>query len=218
MKYLLFSTLYLNVTGFITFNKRPLFIKPMFNSIENFYHIKSSSTIISYNLEKDKKMMFQDEINEKTNNRFNILNDSIYVSLHDYSTDINNEIQKSKCQLFLYVHDNLYNLDGHYILETKDYKNMNDEKCIIFSFYENNSIFYTSISYYQYSLDFINYVNDLTFDFIYEHDQPYLKNIANNTKISYSPSYLYCSELKYKGVHWKKSNKVVYYKNNFYYK
>jgi hypothetical protein len=215
MKLLLLSILYFQVKGFLNnHNYKPL-IKPIYNSFSDINYVIHNSIIFYYELNDVKKIEIQNEINKNTNNRFNININNIYVSLYDYSDNYLDE-KKSKCQIFVSVYDHLNNLNGHYILETKEYKKCNEQN-LIYSFYENNEKFYTSFSCYQYYSDSVNYINDLNFDFIYDNNI-YYKNIGNYKKISYTPNYIYSSELKYKNIHWKKSNKVIYYKINFYYK
>ena len=215
MKIIIFSILCLHVNSFINnYKYRPL-IKPQYNSISNFYCIEPFNTIITYDIDHLKIMEIQNEINEKTNNRFIIKKNNIYISIYDYS-DNNHKEHKSKCQIFVYVYDSLNNIYGQYILETKQYNNNNNNKSIIFSFYESNQQFYTSFSCYQYNYDNINYTNDLIFNFIYDNNK-YFKNTNIYDKISYFPSYIYSSELRYKNTLWKKSNQVFYYKNNFIY-
>jgi len=219
MKYFVFSMLYLQTNGFLQgdmFIYKPFVIKPLSSSVNNLYQVKPYKTIIYYDLNNDKKIEIQDEINKKTNNKYIINTNNIYVSLYNYCDDCGNE-NKSKCQIFVYVHDIVNNLNGQYILETKEYEQINDQTLI--TFYENNKIFYTSFSYYKYHLDNVNYLNDIKFDFIYENNQPYLRNINSLCdKINYTPSNIYSSELKYKGVVWKKSNKIIYYRTSFFYK
>lgn len=217
MNFFLCSMLYSQTHGFLhgnLFISRP-YVKPLFNSHNNLYQIKPLNTIVHYNLEYETKLKIQNEINNKTNNKYIMNTDNIYIAFYDYS-DKDNE-NKSKCQVFVNVHDIENNLDGQYILETIEYKKIY-EQGILFSFYENNKNFYTSFSCYRNFLDEMNYMSDLKFDFIYEHNQPYLKNIASNQKPYYTPSFIYSSELKYKNVLWKKSSKIIYYKNSFYYK
>lgn len=213
MKIFIFSILYLQVNSFINSYKYKPLIKPIYTS-SDFYHIDSLNTIICYDLNCIKIMEIQDEINKKTNNRFTINKNNIYISLYDYYHNYLEE--KSKCHIFVYVHDNLNNLDGQYILETKEYEK-NNNKNLIYSFYESNKHFHTSFSCYHYNLDNINHSNDLTFNFIYDNNK-YLKNINMCDKISYIPTYIYSSELVYKNIFWEKSNKVIYYRNKFIYK
>jgi hypothetical protein len=211
MRLLLFSILYLEINGLInTYKFQPL-IKP----ITNLYQIKPFSTIIYYNVDNFKIMEIQDDINKKTNNRFTIKTNNIYVSLYEYSEDYLEE-NKSKCQLFVYVYDNLNNLDGQYILESTDYNKNNNDKSLITSFYEHNQDFCTSFSYYKDNLDNINYEDELKFNFIYENNR-YLRNLGIFDKTSYIPRYIYSSELKFKDTHLKKSNKIIYYRNKFYF-
>ena len=215
MKFIILSILYLQVNSFINKYKYRPFIKPHYNTLSDFYYIEPFNTIICYELDHTKVMEIQNEINEKTNNRFIINNDNIYISLYDYSDDIGKS--KSKCQIFIYVYDNINKLHGQYILETKEYNKNNNNKSVIFSFYESNQQFFTSFSYYQHNYDNVYYSNNLIFNFIY-YNNKYFKNINSYDKISYTPSYIYCSELRYKDMYWKESNRIIYYKSNFIYK
>jgi hypothetical protein len=214
MKLLLLSILYFQVHGFLNNYKYKPLIKPIYSSSSDQYYVKHNSIIFYYELIDIKKIEIQNEINKNTKNRFNINANNIYMSLYDYSNN-NLDENKSKCQIFVSVHDQLNNLDGHYILETKEYNKC--KKSLVYSFYENNEKFYISFSCFQSYSDNVNYMNDLKFDFMYDNNT-YYKNIGNYDKISYTPSYIYCSELKYKNMYWKKSSKVIYYRYNIYYK
>ena len=218
MIFILLSMLYLQSNGFLQKNILYKYhSNRLFSSINNLYQIKPYNTIIYYELNNEKKIEIQNEINKIINNKYIINTNNIYISLYDYSDEYNHQ-NNCKCQIFVYVHDIQNNLDGQYILKTKEYNKINTES-LINSFYENNKEFYISFSYYKNYLDNVNYINDIKFDFIYEKEQPYLLNIANMCdKISYTPSYTYTSELKYKNIVWNKSNKIIYYKNSFYYK
>ena len=210
--FLLFSKVYaLTLIKPTIINKQPI----TYNS--DLYEVKPHHTVLSYNLNIDHKIDIQNEINQKTNKRFMINDDNIYITLHDC---IYEETLCMKFQVFVYVHDYKNQLNGQYILESKEYKIVNN-KNIICSFYDNNLSFYSSFSYYQYNIDQYNYNNSLSFDFIYNNlddKELYLKNIGIGTKQSYTPNYNYISEFKYKNRFWKKSDKIFYYKQSFYYK
>lgn len=216
MKIFTLFFLFLKVKSFLII-KPKILNKQILYSRTSLYEIKPLNTIIFYNLCLDHKNDIQNEINIKTNNRFEIKNNNIYISLYDCIEDNKTMLV---CQIFVYVHDHQNKLDGQYILESKEYK-YSDIKSLICSFYESNPIFRCSFSYYQYNLDNFNYDNYLSFDFIYKiinGEQIYLKNIGNgNNEQSYIPVYEYCSEFKYKNIFWEKSNKIIYYKNSFYY-
>jgi hypothetical protein len=174
------------------------------------YEVSPINTIIYYDLDKTQKINIQNNIND---DRFIINNDLIYVSLHNIN-ESGNII--TRFIIFLYVHDKLNNLYGQYILESKDYKKFDNYNFC--SYYELNSIFYCNFSYHKYYLDNINYNTDISFDFIYKNEtNTYLRNVGTSNKISYIPTYLYTSELRYKNMSWKKSNKIIYYESSFYY-
>jgi len=173
-------------------------------------HIYPMSSIIYYEITNEKRLEMQEEINNKTDNRFIINMNYIYVSQYDYNNN------QSRCQIFVYVYDKETKLTGEYILESMDYDVPRTES-LICSFYEMNKRFYTSFSYYQYAMDTSNYNEELNINFIY-YDDKFYRNYNPFNKISYTPIYAYNSELKYKGIHWKKSDKITYYKNyiNYY--
>jgi hypothetical protein len=216
MKIIILLFLFFKVNSLLIFKSKKYNIK--IKSHENeIYEIKSGSTIISYNLSSDNKNKIQKDINDKTNNKYLIKDDNIYLSLYNYS---NNKEIISTCQIFVYVHDYENNLYGQYILESKEYKQMNMNSRLI-SFHETNPIFYCGFSYYQYKLDNINYDNNLFFDFIYkiQDNKPvYLKKIGYTKIQNYIPVYQYSSVFRYKDVYWNNSSKIIYYRDNFSYK
>ena len=118
MKFFILFLLFFKVNSFLM-RSEPIFLnKYKIEPLSNLYEIKPHNTIIYYDLSYDHKINIQNDINEKTNDRFEIKNDNIYLSLHDYVED---DKVMSVCQIFVYVHDNKNNLDGQYILESKNY-------------------------------------------------------------------------------------------------
>ena len=215
MKYILLSLFFTGSKSLTTLTKASINKPPKYN----LYEVGPINTILYYNLDEQQQFNIQNEINIESDNRFNINNPQIYVSLHDLKIDHDNII--TKFEIFLYVYDKINNLNGQYILESKNYTKF-DDKSIIRSFFESNSKYFCSLSYYPYILDDINFNIDISFDFIYykqDNNELYLRNIGNSiNKISYIPIYQYASELKYKNMFWKKSNKIIYFKKSFYYK
>jgi hypothetical protein len=210
MKFILISLIITKISGFTTLLK-PVLQKPINTLKYSLYEVGPINTIIYYNLDGNQKTNIKNEIDE---NRFTMNSDQIYISLHDVKES--NEVI-TKLEIFLYVHDKLNNMNGQYILQSKNYKKF--DKSIICSFYESNPTFFCNLSYYQYNLDNVNFNTDLLFDFIYQNStNTFLINIGTSNKVSYIPTYLYTSEFKYKKMHWKKSDKVIYYKTSFYYK
>jgi hypothetical protein len=209
MNFLLFTLIFNKVTCFSHFIKPRLHKYTILKN--SLYEIYPINTIIYYKLNETQKMNIQNEFN---NERFSMNNDNIYISLHDVKQS---DRKITRFQIFLYVHDKTNNLNGQYILESKDYQIFNRNN-LVCSFYESNPKYFCSLSYYQYNLDYMNFNSEFFFDFIYKNDaEPYLKNVGVNNKISYIPYYLYTSEFKYKDMTWEKSDKVIYYKESFYY-
>lgn len=217
MKYILLSLFFTGSKCLTTFTKASI-NKPSIYKYSQ-YEVGPINTILYYNLDELQQINIQNEINIESDNRFNINNPQIYVSLHDFKVDHDNVI--TKFEIFVCVYDKINNLNGQYILESKNYTK-SDDKSIIRSFFESNSKYFCSLSYYPYNLDDVNFNIDISFDFIYhkqDDNDLYLRNIGNCiNKISYIPIYQYTSEFKYKNMFWKKSNKIIYFKKSFYYK
>jgi hypothetical protein len=217
--------LFSQVNSFLILPKKNFITKTIINVLPEYYHIQSNSVIISYDLSSENKNNIQNEINDKSFNKFTIYTDNIYVSLFDYTKDDPTKII-SAFQIFVYVHDILNDSKGQYILESKDYIKK-ESKSIICSYYEFTNNYQINFSCCQFNYDNMNYHsnydnmnyhNNYIFEFIYDNGK-YFKNMnTNNYKVNYTPRFIYASIFKYKDMFWEKSNNIIYHKVHFTFK
>ena len=201
------------VNSFLILSKHNFFIKTRINALPKYYHIQPNSIITSFNINKENKTEIQNEINKKTNNKFIIYTNNIYVSLHDYTKDNSTKIT-STFQIFVYVHDILNNLKGQYILESKDYikKESNSSIC---SYYDQTINYQINFGCCQFKYDQMDYNSNYVVEFMYDNGKYYKNMNTYNYKVNYTPQFIYSSIFKYKDMYWEKSNNIIYYRVPF---
>jgi len=213
---LLFFILCSQVNSFLLPRKQNFFKKNIINASPEYYHIQPNNIIITFNLSMEDKTNIQYDINEKTNNKFIIHTDNIYVSLHDYTKDNLIKIT-STFQIFVIVHDILNDLKGNYILESKDYIKK-DSKTRICSFYDCTKTYKINFICCNFNNDNMNYHINHDFKFIYDNGNYYKIIDTYNQKLNFTPQFIYSSIFKYKDMYWEKSNNVIYYREQFTFK